>query len=66
MNTVSVAICSKKNSEQVVKFIDLEKFTTEFQKNYNNGEIYGCYYDENGNVVAEDIWQEIHETILIS
>ena len=60
----SIAIHSGKNSEQVVKFIDFEKFTSDFQKAYNNGNIYGCYYDENGNVVAQDVWDEVHENIL--
>ncbi len=57
---ISVAICSSATSEQVAKFIDLQKFNKDFQKAYNNGNIWGCYYDENANIVAKDIWDEIH------
>ena len=64
MTQNSIAIHSAKDSEQVVIFIDFEKFTPEFKRAYDNGNIYGCYYDENGNVVAQDIWDEIHENIL--
>lgn len=60
---ISVAICSSATSGQVVKFIDLQKFNKDFQKAYNNGNIWGCYYDENANIVAKDIWDEIHTDI---
>ena len=61
----SIAINLSATSEQVIKFIDIEKFNKEFQKAYNDGNIWGCYYDEKGQVIAQDIWNEIHEDILI-
>ena len=60
----SIAINLSATSEQVIEFIDLEMFTKEFQKAYNDGKIWGCYYDEKGQVIAQDIWNEIHEDIL--
>ncbi len=60
----TIAICDGKNSDRVVKFIAFEKFTTDFQDQYNNGNIYGCYFDENGNIVAQDVWDEVHENII--
>ena len=60
----SIAINLSATSEQVIKFIDIEMFTKKFQKAYNDGNIRGCYYDEKGQVIAQDIWDEIHEDIL--
>jgi hypothetical protein len=66
MNKEPIAICENKNSERVIKFIDLDKFNKEFQKSYNNATVSGCYYDENGNIVSKDIWDTVHTDIFKS
>lgn len=60
----TVALHESKGSDKVVKFIDLESFTAAFQYDYNNNIIHGCFYDDDGNIVAQDIWDEIHTDIL--
>lgn len=49
-----VAIHESKYSEKVVRFIPLDSFTAAFIKKYNNNDIDGCYYDENGSLVSLD------------
>lgn len=66
MTLIQVAIHSAKNSDRVIEFINLGKFTSDFQKLHSDGNIYGCFYDENGKIVAQDIWDDIHENVLIS
>ena len=63
-SNVSIAICSEATGDQVLKFIDLEEFKSVFQTSYNNGNIWGCYYDENENIVGKDIWENVHADIL--
>ena len=58
----TIAICKDRESEVVVFFRKLETFTVEFIRMYINGNIWGVYYI-NDNLVAEDIWGEIHNNI---
>lgn len=51
---ITVAIHENKGSDRVMKFVKLNDFTRGFKKRYNNGEIWGCYYNKNGNIVAQD------------
>jgi hypothetical protein len=48
-----IAIHEDKNSEKVIKFIELEHFTQMFQDMYNNNLIHGCYYKD-GSIIAQD------------
>jgi hypothetical protein len=59
-----VAIHKSRNNETVIKFIDLESIPEAIQKMYNNGSIYGLYYNEDNKIVALDIWEEEHSTEL--
>lgn len=52
MNTVKVAIHESKSSQKVVRFLELNDFTYEFQDAYNNGLIYGAYLTKSGKVNA--------------
>lgn len=58
-----VAVHEEKNSEKVVKFINQDSLTNNIFRLIENGNLYGLYYDEKGNIVAEDIYGDIHENI---
>lgn len=58
-----VAVHEEKNSEKVVKFISQDSLTKKISDLIENGNLHGLYYDEKGNIVAEDIWGDIHENI---
>jgi hypothetical protein len=57
-----ISIYRDRESNQVVFFRKLETFTVEFIRLYINGNIWGVYYKDN-ELVAEDIWGEIHNNI---
>lgn len=54
------------NRDRVVKFIPLDSFAEEFQNQYNNNYIYTCYYDDNGDIVAVDVWGDVHKLELVA
>lgn len=58
------AVHESRESDRVVKFLTGEQFTPSIQRMMENGQIYGVYYNETGELVAEDIWQEVHAHIL--
>ena len=62
--TNAIPIHESENSEKVVKFIELEHFTYAFQEAYNNNQVHGCYFDENGKIVYKDIWGDVEENII--
>lgn len=57
------AICDSQNSDRVIKFIPKNSFTSEVQQLMQNGSINGVYYNEAGEIVAEDIWGDVHVAI---
>lgn len=57
-----VAVHEAQNSEKVVKFINQDSLNNEISSLIENGNLHGLYYDENGNIVAEDIWGDVHES----
>lgn len=61
---INQAVCQSKDSETVVKFLHEGDFTESFENMINQGQIWGVYYDENNNIVAQDIWGDVHENIL--
>ena len=60
----TIAIHENKESERVVKFINLDNFTDKFINAYNNATICSVYYNNKNEVVALDMWNEEHEDIL--
>jgi hypothetical protein len=58
-----IAIHKFKDSSEVVKFIELEYFTTAFQELFNAGEIYGCYYSNSKIVALDNDGEEIENII---
>ena len=50
---IKVAIHDGKESETVIRFIDLSDTPDDFQNLYNNGHIWGCY-DEDGEIKFTD------------
>lgn len=59
-----VAIHESQKSDKVVKFINQDSLKEEISKFIENGYLHGLYYDENGNIVAEDIWGDVYENII--
>jgi len=59
-----VAVHENRESEKVVEFISLSSFTDDFIRMHDNDMIYGVFYNESGDIVALDIWQEIHTDII--
>lgn len=58
-----VAVHESENSEKVVKFINQDLLNKEVNDLIENGNLYGIYFDEDGEMVAKDIWGEIHKNI---
>jgi len=58
------AICESANSERVVKFEKIVNFAPHVQWLSKNGELFGVYYDESGNVIAQDIHGDTHPAYL--
>lgn len=58
-----VAVHESENSEKVVKFINQDLLNKEVNDLIENGNLYGIYFDEDGGMVAKDIWGEIHKNI---
>lgn len=58
-----VAVHESKTSEKVVQFIDEDLLDDEIRDLIKDGCLWGIYYGESGNIVAEDIWGDVHEDI---
>lgn len=52
-----------KKSEQVVSFIKRSELKQEINNLVENNQIYGFYYDRDGEIVAEDIWGDVYKNI---
>jgi len=60
-----ISICeSEKVESPVVEYKNIECFTDEFRAMQLNGDVWGVYYQD-GEVVCQDVWQEIHKNILL-
>ena len=59
-----VAVHESQNSEKVVKFINQDSLNEEIYNLIESGNLNGLYFDENGNIVAEDIWGDVHENVV--
>ena len=64
MTTINQAICESRNSEKVIKFLTENELSESIVTAIENGNINGVYYDENNEIVAEDIWGSIHKNII--
>lgn len=58
-----VAVHASQNSDKVVKFINQDSLTEEVSNLIDNGNLQGIYLNENKEMVAEDIWGDIHQNI---
>lgn len=62
----SIAVCDAKDSDKVVKYIREKHFSDLFKEFYQNGEIWGVFYDDEGkNILAQTIWGDILTDILL-
>lgn len=52
------AICESRGSEKIVKFVNVSEFTENVQELVRNGDLWGVYYNKNGECIAEDVWGE--------
>jgi len=59
-----IAVHESRRSEKVVKFINQDSLKEEISKLIENGNLHGLYYDEEGKIVAEDIWGDVYENII--
>lgn len=65
-NLINQPVYESKNSDKVVQFLDENQLKAEIVEAIENNTIEALYYDQLGNVMALDIWQDTHEDILIS
>ena len=59
----NLAVHESENSEKVVKFIDQDVLNVEINNLIENGNLHGIYFDENGEMVAKDVWGDVHQNI---
>jgi hypothetical protein len=59
-----IAVHESEKSDRVIKFINQDSLNEETSNLIENGNLYGLYYNENGEIVAEDIWGDIHEIVV--
>lgn len=58
-----VAVHESENSEKVVMFINQDVLNVEINDLIESGNLHGIYFDENGEMVAKDIWSYVHQNI---
>ena len=58
-----VAVHESENSEKVVMFINQDFLNVEINDLIESGNLHGIYFDENGEMVAKDIWSYVHQNI---
>jgi hypothetical protein len=63
-NIEKIAVHESQSSDKVEQFIEFSSFKSGFQKYYNNGNVAGVYLNDDGKVVATDIYGETIENIL--
>jgi hypothetical protein len=49
----------------IIRFASIEEFNTDFQHIHENGDLYGVFQDEAGNIVALDNEFTRHENVLL-
>lgn len=57
------AVCESEDSDKVVKFVPKNDFKLAVQKLMNAGSVWGVFYNEEGKILAKDIWGDIHEAL---
>ena len=50
---IKQAVCESRNSEKVIKFLTEKELTDEIVKAIENAVIWGVYYNDDGEIVAE-------------
>lgn len=48
-------------SDKVVAFIEIDSLPETIQALNENGSLYGLYYDQSGDIKANDIWNIVHD-----
>ena len=56
----NVTIHQSKGSETVVGSMPVNELSEKTKEAVENGYVHGFYYDENGDLVYDDIWGETH------
>jgi len=62
--TEAIAIHPTPDSSDVVKFIPVSKLPKTLQAIWQNGDIHGAHLQE-GRVLVQDRWGELHETNIL-
>lgn len=64
MTTETIAIHEGRESEKVVRFMNISHLTDDALNLIKTSTLNGLYYNEEGNIVAEDIWGDVHENVV--
>lgn len=61
-NEINQAVCeSSEMDSPVVKFVSGNELTDEVCELIWNGDLDGLYYNEDGEMIARDVWNEEHK-----
>lgn len=57
-------VCESRESDRIVKYLTGDKFSQDMQARLDNGDIWGVYYNEDDQLVAEENGGRIFTGIL--
>ena len=57
---ISQAICESRENDKIVRLMNGDDLSIEFILAYQNGNVWGVYYDEDSDLVYEDLQGEVH------
>lgn len=60
MMSISQAVCKSREDDSIVRFMNDRDLSIEFILAYQNGDVWGAYYDEDGDLVYEDLQGEVY------
>lgn len=63
-NLINQAVCKSKEDDTVVNFLNESDMKPKIVEAIENNQIWGVYYNEQGEIVADDICGEVHADIL--
>ena len=62
---INQAVCESRENTKVVEFLNETQLKPEIAQAIESGNIWGVYYNEEGEIVAEDIWGEVHKDVVL-
>lgn len=61
---INQAVCESRENTKVVEFLNETQLKPEIAQAIESGNIWGVYFKE-GEIVAEDIWGEVHKDVVL-